>query len=289
MEPVRYYFDESGEKGFLTSSFSASDIGLIAGIALPARVALALEAETDSILARLDTTGIDKLHATELFKDGKNLEVRDSLLEFLRNRNEWLLVYEAIYPLGLYKSNESIQQLLAKTKPNNTSVKVAKNERCLRIYTELLKGVVIKLDAVCQTEESSDLLMISDRLDEGIHREALQLLDHLKQKVHVKKISGFDTVTKKVVHSTLKSSIQGFDATVRYVTDIRTETAPSNLTIVADIVTNTLYRHLKSVVKENPNIRLHSNAAVKGFQLLNRIAFVSDSYIADSMYSPKDL
>ncbi len=28
MEPVHYYFDESGEKGFLDSNFSAKDIGL---------------------------------------------------------------------------------------------------------------------------------------------------------------------------------------------------------------------------------------------------------------------
>ncbi len=60
MEPVSYYFDESGEKGFLDSNFSASDIGLIAGIALPARVVGAFESEANAILSRLDTSGVDK-------------------------------------------------------------------------------------------------------------------------------------------------------------------------------------------------------------------------------------
>lgn len=49
MEPVRYYFDESGEKGFIDSNFSASDIGLIAGVALPARVIGVFEPEVATI------------------------------------------------------------------------------------------------------------------------------------------------------------------------------------------------------------------------------------------------
>jgi len=28
---IHYYFDESGEKGFLNSSFTISDLGLVAG------------------------------------------------------------------------------------------------------------------------------------------------------------------------------------------------------------------------------------------------------------------
>lgn len=286
MESVRYYFDESGEKGFLDSNFSASDIGLIAGIALPARIVGVFESEVAAILSHLDTQGVDKHHATELFQDGKNFGIKNELLNFLCNRDEWLLIYEAIYPLGLYKYEESTQQLFAKHKPANPRVKLSKNEKRLRIYTALLEGVIVKLDEVCRIEGSSDLLMISDRLDEGIHKEALQTLDCLKQEVHTKKASGFDTATKQVVHGSVESRIKGFDAAVRYVSDIKTEGSPSSLTIVADIVSNTLYRHLKSVVESNPNIRLHSKMAISGFQLANRTAFVGDDYIIDTLYSP---
>jgi hypothetical protein len=97
MEPLFYYFDESGEKGFLNSNFYESDIGLIAGIVLPARVVKEFELGASAILSRLETRGVDKKHATELFKDGKNLDVKNKLLDFLCNRDEWILVYEAIY------------------------------------------------------------------------------------------------------------------------------------------------------------------------------------------------
>lgn len=286
MELVHYYFDESGEKGFLDSNFSASDVGLIAGIALPTRIVGVFESEVNAILSRLHTQGVDKHHATELFKDGKNQTVKEELLNYLCNRNEWLLVYEAIYPLGLFRYEESTQQLFAKYKPDNPRVKVSKNEKRLRVYSILLEGVIVKLDEVCRIEGSSNLLMISDRLDEGIHKEALQTLDYLKQEVHIQKTSGFDTETRQVVHGSVESRIKGFDVVVRHVSDIKTETASSCLTIVADIVSNTLYRHLKSVVEANPNIRLHSKAAISGFHLANRTAFVGDDYINDTLYSP---
>lgn len=286
MEPVRYYFDESGEKGFLDSNFSASDIGLIAGIALPARVVRAFESEADTILSSLDLSGVDKEHATELFKDGKNLGVKSELLDFLRNRDEWRLVYEAIYPLGLFKAKESTRNLFAKHKPANPRVKISKNDKRLRVYTALLEGVIVKLDEVCRIEESSDLLMISDHLDEGIHKEALQTLGYLKQEVHTQNVSGFDTETKQVVHGKIESRVEGFDAAVRHISGIKTELAPSTLTIVADVVSNSLYRHLRSVVEASPDIRLHCEAAISDFHLANRIAFVDDHYIVDTLYSP---
>lgn len=286
MEPVFYYFDESGEKGFLDSNFSALDIGLIAGIALPARVVGAFQAEANAILSRLDTSGVDKEHATELFIDGKNLSVKNELLDFLRNRDEWHLIYEAIYPLGLFKAEESTRNLFAKHKPANPRVKISKNEKRLRIYTALLEGVIVKLDEMCRIEESSELSMISDRLDEGIHKEAIQALDYLKQEVHIQTVSGFDTETKKVVHGKIESRVEGFDVTVRHIAGIKTELTPSCLTIVADVISNTLFRHLRSVVEAIPDIRLHSKAAISGFHLANRIAFIDDNYIVDTLYSP---
>lgn len=286
MEPVFYYFDESGEKGFLDSNFLASDIGLIAGIALPARVVGAFESEANAILSRLDTTGVNKEHSTELFKDGKNSNVKDELLEFLSNRDEWILIYEAIYPMGLFNEKESTRKLLAKYKPANPGVKISKNEKRLRIYTALLEGVIVKLDEMCRIEGSSELSMISDRLDEGIHKEAIQTLDYLKQEAHTQTISGLDTKTEKVVHGEIESRVEGFDVTVRHIAGIKTELTPSCLTIVADVISNTLFRHLKSVVEATPDIRLHSKAAVSGFHLANRVAFVDDNYIFDTLYSP---
>lgn len=148
MEPVHYYFDESGEKGFLDSGFSASDIGLVAGIALPERVVPTFESECSKILSRLDSQGVEKQHATELFKDGKNLAIKDALLDLLKNREAWLLIYEAIYQLGFFMNEESTKEVYSKHKPSNPRVKVSRNEKRQRIYTALLEGIIVKLDEV---------------------------------------------------------------------------------------------------------------------------------------------
>lgn len=286
METVHYYFDESGEKGFLDANFSASDIGLIAGIAMPARIVETFESEVRSILSHLDMSGVDKEHAIELFKNGKNQNIKSQLLDFLLNRDEWLLVYEAVYPRGLFKAEELRRNLLERRKSTNPRMQRSKNEKRIRIYTELLKGVIVKLDYVCRMEGSSDLIMISDRLDDGIHKEALETLDYLKQKVHTRKITGFDTETRQVVHGKVESRVEGIDLSVRHVSDVKTESAPSSLILVADILSNALYRHLQSAIAVNPGIRLHSNAAIRSFHLAERVAFIDDNYIVDILYSP---
>ena len=286
MEPVHYYFDESGEKGFIGPNFSPLDIGLIAGIALPARLVPTFERECSRILSGLDCQEVQKQHASALFNDGKNQDIKKEILNFLKNTEELLLIYEAMYPLGFYKYEKSTQEILSKHKPTNPRVKVSGNQSQKRIYTELLKGIILRLDEVCRIENSTDIRMISDRLDKGLLNEALNTLYYLQQKVHVQGVGGFDTMTKRVVHGSIESSIEGFDTTVRYISDILTETTQSPLTIVADIVSNTLYRHLKFVVEKENSTRLHSNSAIDGFILKEKIAFIDDCYLMDTLYVP---
>ena len=92
MEKVHYFFDESGEKGFIKNGFGKSDIGLIAGIALPSRCVPQLNDELEDIFSKLDSSLSDKMHATELFNDGKNRAVRDELFRYLSKKEEWLLI-----------------------------------------------------------------------------------------------------------------------------------------------------------------------------------------------------
>jgi hypothetical protein len=240
MQTVHYYFDESGEKGFVGPNFSMSDIGLIAGIALPQNIMPAFESEISRILFKLKTSNVEKLHATELFKDGANATVKAELLEFLKNYQEWLLVYEAVYPLGLYKHGTINKSLLAQQKPINPQVKISSHEQPQRIYTELLEGIILKLDEICRIEDSSTVVMYSDRIDNGLFKEAEKTLNYLRQGEHKKKVSGFNTQEKKVVYGTITSWIRSFNTTVNNVSEIKNEIATSNMIIVADVITNTL-------------------------------------------------
>lgn len=285
MQKINYYFDESGEKGFVTSEFTTADIGLVAGIALPSSDVASFEADISHILAKADSSQSEKFHATELFKDGANAAVKAELLEFLSAREGWLLVYEAVYPLGLYRHEAVRVSLLEPQKPKAPRVKLSGNKTPTRVYTELLEGIVVKLDEACRLEGSSSVAMVSDRIDKGIFKEATAKLEYLKEEIHTEKASGFDTETKKVVHGYVTSKVIGFDSVVRFVTEIATETTTSTMTIVADIIANTLYRQLKAASQAQPGVRLHGHAALEGFALKHRVAFIDDNYIMDTLYS----
>jgi hypothetical protein len=283
---LHYYFDESGEKGFLREGFAMSDLGLIAGIALPERVVPQFERGIGGILGKCTNMNeISKVHAVELFKEGANQDVKEEVLSFLCAAEEWLLIYEAVYPLGLYRYEQALLDSIAERAPRGPGVKVSGNKAKIRVYTVLLEGVIIKLDEVCAKEQSPELLMISDRLDARIHKEALSALGYLKEAIHVKKKSGFDAVTREVVHGNVTSEIAGLDIAVKYVKEIVTEDAVSVMTVAADIVANTLYRHLIRAVEASPGVPLHSDSVMAGFPLKGKAQFVGD-YVVDRMYSP---
>lgn len=288
MNKIHYYFDESGEKGFVTSGFTVSDIGLVAGIALPSSEVVSFEAGVSRILAQADSSKSEKVHATELFKDGANVSVKTELLDFLSERRGWLLVYEAVYPLGLYRQETPTASTFEQHKPKISRIKISENKTQIRIYTELLKGIVVKLDEVCRLEGAASVAMFSDRIDRGLFKEAASSLKHLKEETHTENVSGFDTATKKVVYGSVTSNVIGFDSIVRFVTEITTESTTSTMTIIADIIANTLYRQLKATSQVHPGIRLHGHTALEGYILKHRVAFVDDNYIMDTLYAPHD-
>jgi len=286
MQNIHYYFDESGEKGFATAGFTVEDIGLVAGIALPSSDVAGFEADISPILAKADSSHVKKLHAAELFKDGANAAVKDELLNFLSARQGWLLVYEAVYALGLYRDAASSASLVEQHSPKTPRVKVSKNKAQTRIYTELLEGIIVKLDEVCRLEGASTIAMFSDQIDRGIFKEATSRFEGLKKEVHTDKVSGLDTASGKVVRGSVTSQVTGFDNMVRFVTDISTEATTSTMTVVADVISNTLYRQLKATSNAYPGIRLHGHSALDGYALKHRVAFIDDNYIMDTLYGP---
>jgi hypothetical protein len=288
MEEVHYYFDESGEKGFVREGFSVGDIGLIAGIALPSRCVPEFESSISKILSNLNTLDVKKIHATELFSDEKNIKVRDELLEYLSKKDEWLLIYEAVYPLGIYQSKKMESEIFNKHKPVNPRVKISKNPQKSRIYNSFLEGIIIKLDEMCKTEKSPNLVMVSDHIDQGLHKEALEALGYLKKKEHRKTVTGFDTVTNKVASRDILSKVEGIDISVKHIDTIIIDSTESPLTITADIIANTLYRNINNVIKTtNKTVRLHSEKALEGYVLKNKTAFLGDDYVMDNLYAPQ--
>jgi hypothetical protein len=279
MENVHFYFDEAGEKGFLEGAFSDEVFGLVAGIALPTRNVNQINENLRMIFSGLNCDDVEKIHATEIFKDGANQEIKESFFKYLDQAQEWLLVYEAMYPKGYMKSPKPVMPTR-----ENTRYKTSQNKKRERLYNHLLKGLMVRLDEICKN--STNLQMVTDRVDQKLLREALEQLEYLKQEEHKSTKSAFDTQEDKVVYRTITSKITGFGIAVKNIDTIEIEETPSYLTLAADILTNSLYRHLTSKIEEHGPVRLHSGIATDGFVLKSRIAFTDDNYIMDSIYDP---
>ena len=292
MKDICYFFDEAGEKGFVREGFTLKDIGLIAGIVIPSSHISEFENSVSKILSELNISDVEKVHSTELFRDKENRKVRDELLDYLSKKEGWLLVYEAVYPLGIYQNKKRGSEILNKYKPINPRVKISKNKQKIRIYNYLLEGAIIKLDEICRIENSQNLIMISDRMDQRLQEEAKERLNYLKEKEHRREVTGFDTVTKEVVSEEISSRIEGLDISVKYIDKIEfidtISLKESPMIVTADIIANTLYRHIKSVIKSTDDIlRLHSKKVVKGYILRDKIVFLGDGYIRDVIYTPQ--
>ncbi|EPJ56368.1 MAG: hypothetical protein OFPI_00350 [Osedax symbiont Rs2] len=283
MENVHFYFDEAGEKGFLEGVFSNEAFGLIAGIALPARNVAKMNEDLREVFSNLNCDGVEKIHATEIFRNGANQETKEALFEYLSRKDEWLLVYEAMYPQGYMnlKKSQPVPQSMEDPKYKRTK---RKNKK--RLYNEILRCAIVKLDEICKLEDSTNLQMITDTMDNKLLKEAIAELEYLKQDEHKLVSSAFDTEQNKVVYRTITSKIENPEIPVKNINTIVIEETPSFITLAADIVTNSLYRHLTFKILNNGYIRLHSNEATDGFRIESKIAFRDDRYIMDSLYNP---
>lgn len=282
MEKVSFYFDEAGEKGFLAGKFLPRAFGLVAGIALPTRNVTNMNQDLQDIFKELDCSGVEKIRASEIFKKGANKKVYKQFISYMASQQEWLLVYEAIYPSGYLNFNRKNSQ---QDQPENQRYTRGNNPKKERLYNHLLEGVMIKLDEICKIENSSDLTMISDHIDKGLIKEAFAKLNYLKQEEHISTLSAFDSVEKQIVFKTITSKVEGFNLAIKNIRSIQIEETPSFLTLAADILTNALYRHLTNKISKHGSVRLHSHNAVDGFELKSKIAFTDDNYIMDSLYS----
>lgn len=281
---VIYFFDESGEKGFVGPDFTPTQFGLVAGIALPELSVSQFEKSVDEILSRANLPPNVKVHATDIFKDGKNAAIKEELLDFLAKERGWLLVYEAVYPLGIYKAQCRLEKNFNTAQDGN--IQVFKNKEKVRIYAELLEGLIFQLDVICVIEESESLLMKTDRIESSLLKEASEDLNVLKKNVHIATATGYDKSKKKVLHGSVKTEILGFDNSVKNITEIQTETGVTTMTFIADLIANTLYRHLSQVVNAQPGIPLHSAAAIAGFKLVERTRSTEGHEFIDNHYSP---
>ncbi|PCI43099.1 MAG: hypothetical protein COB41_07910 [Proteobacteria bacterium] len=227
------------------------------------------------------------LHCTEIFKNDNNQDLRQALYSALHTFQEYLIIYEGQYSIGVRKSEETLTKIIDQHKPNIPEhIKIQRNKKRTRLYISLLTGIIVKLEECAILENEEEVHMISDRIDMKVQTETNQLLSGLQSNSKKVTSSSFNMKTKTLMKRSCEIKTEGELTTVSRVKDIEYLTEVTPISFVADFICFELLRHFRRKMKVQQPIKFHSEEALDGFPLKNKVAFIGDNYFSDLVFDP---
>ena len=183
-------------------------------------------------------------------------------------------IYEAMYVEGFYSHAELVLSMRDKAKKNRrSSVKLSGNEKKELLHSQLLLGAFGKAVAFCFDYVGNEVHVnvLTDQLDSPIVKAFKEDAKHLLSfgEKRERKATGFDTVTRKVVTSTITTEItEGLNSLGDFSgVTFEISVSDSPLTIIADIIANSVNHHLTSLQAQSPGCQLNSIEAIAGHPL----------------------
>jgi hypothetical protein len=284
-----YYFDETADQGYIDKASTLDEYGILAGWAFPDRNKEAFESKLSVILSCLPSCDFKKLHCTELFKDDANNSLRDDLYGFLINLTEYVIIHEGAYSLGV-KQQEQAGKKICKAHPFMVPdhIRVKEPQKRTRLYTELLPGIIVKLEQCAIRERESQVYMISDKLDKAMQNEADEQLKYLRSSKHVKVAKAYDTNAQRPLTQTIEieTTSPDINTKIERVKSISYVDEVTPLTFVADFICFELLRHFRRRMKIERPIKFQSPKALEGFPLKDKIVFLNSDDFTDHIFSP---
>ncbi len=281
-----YYFDETADQGYIDKATNLEEYGLIGGYSIPSRNRSNVERLLYPIYKKLEKRDFPKIHCSQIFKDDNNEDIKQELYNFFQSQNELLIVYEAQYLLGVKNHKEMLQKIIKEHANVPKHIKMSSNKKRIRLYNNLLIGVIIKLEEIACIEDESEVLMISDHVDKKLAEEAKKTLAKLQSKVSHVTAKGFDTKNNLILrqHSKIetKSELRNYER----VKEILFEEKPTPLTFAADFICFELLRHFRRKMKGENVIRFHAPEILEGFPLAHKIASSNKNYFSDNEFNP---
>lgn len=285
-----YYFDETADQGYVEKTSSLEEYGLLAGWAFPDCNKATFEAKFAPILSSLSSRGYKKLHCTEIFKDDANSTIRDSLYNILLSLNEYVIIHEGAYPLGVRQQEQVTSDIFRAHPPAFPDhIKVKKSKGRTRLYVTLLAGIIIKLEECAIKEGESDVHMISDRIDEAMRDETAELLAYLSILKHPVVAKAYDMLTKQQLTRTyeIETTSATFSTKIERVKTISYADGVTPLTFVADFICFELLRHFRRRMKAERPIKFQCPEVLDGFPLKDKIGFPGSNYFTDIIFRPR--
>ena len=283
-----YYFDETADQGYVDKTSSLEEYGILAGWAFPDHKKATFEAKFSEVLSSLRSLGYRKLHCTEVFKDDNNMATREKLYELLLGLEEYLIIHEGAYPLGVRQQEQVVSDIdRAHTPALPEHIKLIKSKDRTRLYITLLTGVIVKLEECAIIEGEPEVHMVSERIDKAIQDEAMDLLSDLSSSKHTVMARAFNTSTREPMSRSMEVETKASVSTkIERVKTISYVEEVTPLTFVADFICFELLRHFRRRMKVERPIKFQCPEVLEGFHLKHKIAFLDSAYFTDLVFNP---
>lgn len=278
------FLDESGWHGHVDKALQKDDLGLVAGLIFPEIHLERYSSELSEIISQIEGE-YSKLHSRVVFKNGKNQSIRQKVFEWVRNTPELLIVSFAAYPLAMSQHFEQRNSLSSKA--SLSQWRTASNLKRVRLISEACRDIFLVLDEICETEGSTTKVHF-DRMDNAVFEEILNVWNETRLDEFRRIRTYYNPVTKQYKKSEL---LYKFESEVTYKVKwieeiINEKTAHSEFLFAADIISNSLNKHLREQIdKYGIGLRLNSTKAIMGYSLEDKIVGGGDNHIFDSIYS----
>jgi len=272
-----FVMDESGAKGYSDNHEKCPmEFGVAAGF-------LCNDSDFSRIKAAADVrfesykNPDGKIHITDI-DDLQKEPLRTAVFEFVKE-NHLQIYYSAICVEGFFEANKP-----SPLPPNFSSHSLPKEPK-KSMHSELL-GIASSfalagaIDSFGQVDEYN---VITDNLDK-------KFVDDIDK--NIKELSEKDTSVKKKAYDKTRGTLIDFEIArhkrvftdvfdgVQQV-DISTEVSP--MTLIADVLANSIHYYIKENQDKNPNIKLMSKAALEGYPVIDNVIF-ADIDSTDAIY-----
>ncbi|MCD9522393.1 hypothetical protein GLP14_06010 [Photobacterium carnosum] len=268
MENYTLVIDESGAKGYAsTTERSLGEIGVMAGFVYSESdiqfIKMVFESYTSGFVNPID----GKFHITD-FPIEKQSEFRNLVFSIAKElKLQWF--FSAVYAQGFHESEFG-------------DGRGYKNKNNL-LHTTLFKNMLIKSLSMTYSIgiKNVNLNVITDTIDSGVMKKFEATANEIKhlflgeeKSIVVKQWNPDSKIVKKTI---IHSSISSEDMPKYNKLNVEINCEESVLTIIADVLVNSVRYYLRQNRSENLENDLNSELAIKGHPLLELVLAPKDS------------
>lgn len=285
------YIDEAGAKGFSRKLGPGRDdeIGLMSAVLFPADRVDAMREEYrpgfDAFCAAAPAGA--KHHFTDAFSPGNEAwagvadTVRTEFGDIIRRQTP-PIVYDARRLAVQRRSHEVTETLKADAEAarRNKRIQLPTRVSARRVETELIEGLTVKLDALAEASDWSLIDLWFDEIDGVLaqhYSDHIDSLRHVSSSTHT--VKGWDSEARTPVQAEVRIDIGGpipLDVTRIGRVTVVGKTDP--LVLVADLIANSLHRHLRDL---DSQARLNAPDSIEAWPFADRVWGVRDDAIED--------